>query len=337
MLSLDMRFPTLNNALRGLIYLAACFGSLTYGQSYDLAEAAAAATDRQELDRTWAQAWFNLPRVATESAFTPIIGPFGSDYVQRRLAALPADRLRPVVVILHGCAGIGSPERNIERILTQLGFAVLFPNSMSRRLRPRDCDASSGAWGMFPLVDLFRRAEMIDAMARLSELPWVDSGNLFLAGIGEGAVTVALWGGEVNATGYLIAGWTCTAPPELGWLGRLRTPVDRPVLAVVSRNDPHYRLLEFQGDCAQQGTAEHKVVSHIIDGSVHNVFVYPETVGLVVDFMLAHTRSDLVPSPEFRALRRRLGNRAEGAERFDASDLFQESGMFVETPVFSTD
>ena len=43
------------------------------------------------------------------------------------------------------------------------------------------------------------------------------------------------------------------------------------------------------------------VTSLVIDGSVHNVFVYPETWLILVEFMLANTRSELVPSEAFRA------------------------------------
>ena len=319
----DKRLLVFKLLVRLVLFAGAGLGLQAHAQSYDLAMAAIAATDREELDRTWDQAWFHLPRVADEPAYTPIIGPLGSDYVQRLLTMLPPDRLRPLVVILHGCTGIGLPERKFERILTRLGFAVLFPNSMSRRLRPRDCNAGTGAWGMFPLVDLYRRAELLHTMARLRELSWVDNENLFLAGIGEGAITVSLWGGEVDVRGYLITGWTCTAPVELGWLGGLRTPVGRPVLALVTRNDPHYRSFDFQGDCAGQSAAQHDVESYVIDGSVHNVFVYPETVDRVVDFLLGHTHSSLIPSVTYEALRQRLGNRPEGVERFNASELFQ--------------
>ncbi|MEE9157243.1 MAG: hypothetical protein V3U60_02495 [Gammaproteobacteria bacterium] len=264
--------------------------SMAAGERYDPATASELVDDPDELNHTWEKAWLHIPRSALAPGSRPILGPVGATYVQERLRALPHGIQAPVVVFMHGCTGISLPEGEVEKILTSVGYAVIFPNSFARTLRPTDCDGRSGDWGMFPLVDSYRRAELINAVNHVRGLPWVDQGNVFLGGFGEGAVSTALWGGQVDVAGYIILGWTCTAPAELDWLGGLYTPADRPVLAVVSRNDPRYGRRGFQGDCGSQSAGRDNVFSHVIDGSVHNVLAYPETTRALLDFLLAHTR-----------------------------------------------
>ena len=68
----------------------------------------------------------------------------GKAYVQERLRALPHGIQVPVVVFMHGCTGINLPEGKVEKILTSVGYAVIFPNSFGRTLRPTDCDGRTG-------------------------------------------------------------------------------------------------------------------------------------------------------------------------------------------------
>ena len=259
------------------------------------------AADPAELEQAWQQAWLHLPGGEAPNSRPPIVGPLGSAYVQDRLKLLPPHVAWPTVVFLHGCAGIQAPERRIAGMLTGMGYAVILPNSQARPDRPSDCRVATGKWGLAPMVHYFRRAELRDAMSRVRALSWVDVSNLFLGGFGEGARAVALWGGQQDVAAYVVAGWTCIAPPELPWLHGLRLRVGRPVLALVTSDDPYYRWIAAKGNCAEAAAGSRDVTALVIDGSVHNVFVYPETWLLLVEFMLAHTHSKLVPSQAFRA------------------------------------
>jgi dienelactone hydrolase len=281
--------------------LAGAVASAARPESDNLDAAIARAADPAELTQVWEQAWLHLPGIESPDSQPPIVGPFGSAYVQERLQRLPRRVAWPTVVFLHGCTGIQAPERRIAGMLTRMGYAVILPNSQARSDRPSDCNVGTGEWGLAPIVHYFRRAELRDAMSRVRSLPWVDMSNLFLGGFGEGAKAVALWGSREDVTAYLITGWTCIAPPELEWLDGLRLPTGRPVLAIVTRDDPYYRWIEPKGSCGGLAAGSRDVTSLVIDGSVHNVFVYPETWLLLVEFMLAHTRSTLVPSQAFRA------------------------------------
>jgi dienelactone hydrolase len=281
----------------------------------DVLDATVASADEPtELAQTWEQGWLHLP--GTEAPFVQpeIVGPLGSAYVQERLKSLPRHVTWPTVVFLHGCSGIQAPERRIAGMLTRMGYAVILPNSEARSNRPRDCNVGTGEWGLAPIVHYFRRAELSDAMSRVRRLPWVDPGNLFLGGFGEGAKAVALWGGQEDVSAYLITGWTCIAPPKLEWLGGLRLPTGSPVLAIVTRDDLYYRWIETKGSCGELVTGSREVTSLVIDGTVHNVFVYPETWLVLVEFMLAHTRSPLVPSQAFRAQGLRISVGLDGGQ-----------------------
>ncbi len=270
--------------------LAGAVASVARAGSDDLDAALARADDPAELAQTWEQAWLHLPGAETPSSQPPVIGPLGSVYVQEQLNSLPRRMTWPTVVFLHGCAGIQAPERRVARMLTRIGYAVILPNSRGRSDRLRDCNVATGEWGLSPIVHDFRRAELAYAMSRVRQLPWVDVNNLFLGGFGEGAKAVALWGGQEEVSAYIITGWTCIAPPELEWLSGLRLPVGRPVLDIVSRDDLYYRWIEPRGSCGGVAADSRDVTSLVIDGTVHNVFVYPETRLWLADFMRAHTR-----------------------------------------------
>jgi dienelactone hydrolase len=281
--------------------VAGAVANAARAESDNLDAAIARAADPAELTQAWEQAWLHLPGAEVPDSRPAIVGPFGSAYVQERLKSLPRPVSWPTVVFLHGCTGIQAPERRIAGMLTGMGYAVILPNSQARTNRPRDCNVGTGEWGLAPVVHYYRRAELKDAMRRVRALAWVDRRNLFLGGFGEGAKAVALWGGQEDVSAYLITGWTCIAPPKLEWLDGLHLPAGRPVLAIVTRDDPYYRHIEPKGSCGGLAAGNGDLTSLVIDGSVHNVFVYPETWLLLVEFMLAHTRSPRVPSPAFRA------------------------------------
>jgi endonuclease YncB( thermonuclease family)/dienelactone hydrolase len=293
----------------------------------------ARAADPAELRQVWERGWLHLPAIETPNPQPPVVGPLGSAYVRDRLKSLPGNVTWPTVVFQHGCAGIQAPERRVAGMLTRMGFAVVLPNSFARPQRPVDCVVGTGEWGLAPNVHLLRRAELVDAMSRVRALPWVDTANLFLGGFGEGARSVALWGGQEDVSGYLITGWTCSAPPGLEWLDGLRLPADRPLLAIVARDDPYYRRSARRGSCDGRATDGGAGTSLVIDGTVHNVFVYPESWLTLVEFMLAHTSSALVPSQAFRDQGLRISIGLDGDQLPMLGSPPLRSGDLIGTPL----
>lgn len=260
-------------------------------EGLDLAEAYARTEDPDELERTWTGAEVWIPGHLIGRDTVAIAGSLGAEHVQRRLAQIPEGRRFPVVVFLHGCTGIGIPEHKASQLLDNAGYAVIMPNSFSRRLRERNCNYSTFAAGMFPVAYLYRRAELIYALSRLRSLAWVDPDRVLLGGFSEGAVATALWGGEVDARAYIVTGWTCTAPPEFEWLRGLRTPKTRAVLAIVAEHDPWHNWRGWRGHCGHDVPEHPNIVSLVIEGaSVHNVFVYPQAQQAIIEFARAQLR-----------------------------------------------
>ena len=249
----------------------------------DLAEAFALAEDPQELARTWDQGFVAIPAPAFGPDGEALIGMLGQADTQQRLAALAPDTSLPVVLYLHACAGLGVTATQLPLIAEQAGFAVVSPDSFGRSLRPKNCDSTTHSSGMFPPALLYRRAEMIEAVRRLRQLDWVDPDRIVLAGFSEGGTAVALWGGEVEVAGYVVLSWTCTAPPDWSWLIGLRTPRDRPVLAMVSRDDPWYAWPGWRGDCS---SADHgDLRSLVLEHPGHEVLYYPEAQSALLEFL----------------------------------------------------
>ncbi len=108
----------------------------------------------------------------------------------------------PLIVYMHGCAGmVPASLRHVDG-LTKLGnYIVASPNSFSRD-RPVSCRApgdpdfevmqSSRGW---------RRDELAYAMQRLLTHRWVDRSNIFLVGHSHGATTVLDYSGSARIKG----------------------------------------------------------------------------------------------------------------------------------------
>ena len=201
--------------------------------------------DKPDLQRTWDAALVALPSV---DGLPQRVATLNSTSVQRHLVKLKPGSKLPTVLFLHGCTGLG--ETALLSSLAAKGYAVIAPDSMARRFRPLQCDPRNLKGGYNLFVYSFREAELIYALQRLSELPWVDPENLFLIGSSEGGVTAALYrGDEFNAR--VIAQWTCTGAPLVRGIA---APEGTPILAIVRSGDPWYddrHAIGQQGDCGR--------------------------------------------------------------------------------------
>jgi dienelactone hydrolase len=195
-----------------------------------------------DVQRTWREALVVLPQSAGADA--PVSFRQSSSAVARHVRKFARGTQFPTVVFMHGCTGIG----NLAFLedLARQGYVVVAPDSFARRYRPLQCDPKTPRGGRNLFVYDFRSAELTYALERLPDLPWVDLDNLFLIGASEGAVTAALFRGDVfNAR--VIAQWTCTGAPLVAGIG---APRRTPVLAIVREDDPYYAAANTPG---QQG------------------------------------------------------------------------------------
>lgn len=124
---------------------------------------------------------------------------------------LKLDKKYPVVLYLHGCIGINSQhDLRWARLISNLGFVVVLPDSLARPGRVSNCDPRSfSASGRFPQALTYREHEISYAMNQLQKAPWVDTSNIFLMGHSEGANAVA----RTKVTGfrgYILSSGRCS-------------------------------------------------------------------------------------------------------------------------------
>jgi dienelactone hydrolase len=236
-----------------------------------------------DLQRTWHQALVVLPQSA--GTVVPVSIRQSSSAVARHMSKFPRGTKFPTVVFMHGCTGIGNL-RFLEDLARQ-GYAVVAPDSFARRYRPLQCDPKTSRGGSNLFVYDFRSAELTYALERLPDLPWVDLDNLFLVGASEGAVTAALFRGDVfNAR--VIAQWTCTGAPLVAGIG---APRRTPVLAIVREDDPYYAAANTpgqQGHCGfyltDRANSQSLIVRAGSGGAAHDVLSDSGAVAAILKF-----------------------------------------------------
>ena len=202
----------------------------------------------------------------------------------------------PLIVFLHDAGGITGKSNRLLKALEVENFAMVLPDSYARTNRQFDCEGkvhNPENCAMSPDVYLFRRSELIHSVRATRRLSWVDQDNVFLVGLGEGGVAVALWGDEVDVSGYVIANWTCTAPAELPWFDGLRTPSNRPTLVLTTSGNRWADMPGWDGNCAEKANADADVEALVIDSSIRNVFGLPEGRRAFIEFLYVNLRARL--------------------------------------------
>ena len=214
----------------------------------------------QELRRTW-----NAAQVQVIHNGQIIFGRMGDAEVQRRIAALTRGIRLPTIVYLHGCAlPRWTGPYSFWRNLGQAGYALIAPDGFARSDKLARCDRTHSNPAR-------RRRELEFTLHNMTRLEWVDKHNLILFGHGEGGEAAARYDGRAFKA-IVVTSARCT----------LRTRVSdlAPLLAVSSVGDPW-----IQGFGPYCGTASKRI---LIDGSGHNVLVYPQIRRKITRFIFDH-------------------------------------------------
>jgi dienelactone hydrolase len=164
------------------------------------------------------------------------------------LGQVPAGMKFPVVIYMHGCNGFWTGTDRRVDFLASLGFAVIAPNSFSRKKVPTSCEPLNHRGGFYRPTLFMRQYEAAFAIQAARKLSWVDGDNIVLMGLSEGGVTTATFSGE-PVTARIIEGWGCHA----GWseYHGLNAPVEQPVLSLVSDKDPWFQNPVLKGNCGE--------------------------------------------------------------------------------------
>jgi dienelactone hydrolase len=249
--------------------------------------------DPEELARTLHEAVISLPDLYLKSDDFPAQAVF--EYpaqavfgnVKEDLAKSLNGVKIPLIIYMHGCAGLGTSPYDDIPFLTQNKYAVLAPNSFARNYKPTSCNPLTHTGGLHREVLSYRLAEARYAHEIAKTLPWVNQRNIFMMGFSEGGIATAKYS-HGGLAGRIILGWTCNA----GWLeyNGLAGPKDEPILAVVASRDPWFIASWNPGHCGEYMASRSNSESVVIDASIHQVHALKEIQKKIIQFLEANRR-----------------------------------------------
>jgi poly(3-hydroxybutyrate) depolymerase len=139
-----------------------------------------------------------------------------SNFLVKTVNNVKVDSPFPVVILLHGCGGIGEHEKKWAQNLKSEGFIVVLPDSFAIPNRVINCIPSSNTpnIGKVPINDL-RPAEAEFAMKMMQDQVWADKRNIFLMGHSEGGAGAFLTK-EVGFKGIVVSGFSCGVRKKVG-------------------------------------------------------------------------------------------------------------------------
>jgi hypothetical protein len=253
-------------------------------QSANPTETYGFADDPEDLRQAWDRATVFVPGLEIG---TYVYGHFAMALVQQRLAGLSADRRYPLVIFLHDSLSKSLADSRLVEEFEVENFAAIFPYNPTRWQWQSHCRGKPEPCNVPPQVYLDRAAEMTYIVRRVRQLSWVDRDNIFLVGLGDGAAAIAASGAEVEVSGYVVAGWTCTSPPELPAFDGLWTPIDHPVLLMNGRTNRWRRQADWDGSCNAKAGDHRDVTVLEIDTHIENLFVHPAGRIALIAFLRA--------------------------------------------------
>jgi len=192
----------------------------------------------------------------------------------------------PVVIYLHGCAGINKDALSWGSYISSLGFIVILPNSMARTGRVPNCDPKlKQGNGKFPLARKYRQEEITYALQQTLASPWAQMSNIFLMGHSEGGIAVAQ-SAHAEFAGEIISGATCTNKNNPLY-DAIYAPLNMPVLAIASLQDEwHDNKPAVMGRCIDKARGRSYFVQVDLPGSVHPTYGSPVARTAVKDFLM---------------------------------------------------
>ena len=187
------------------------------------------------------------------------------------VSKITVDKPMPVVIYLHGCAGINRQhDGSWASLLKEQGFIVVMPDSMARPGRIPNCDPKVKGGNAFPNAFKYRQQEIGYALEQTQKASWADKNNIFLMGFSEGGIGVAQ-SPHNGFAGRIIMGWTCTNKNNPDFDG-IYSSKNSPVLAIASENDDWRIGKSTAGNCANKAQDRTNFKQVDIPGSEHTTY-----------------------------------------------------------------
>ena len=200
-------------------------------------------------------------------------------YVQETIASRAEGTRFPIVLYLHGCAGL-SDIGSVGDFFAARGYAVIAPDSFANPGRPPPCNTETRRPGSgWRNVKRLRQQEIRYAVQRLRALPWVDGDRMYLFGISQGGRAATLYGGD-EFRGHIALDTHCAGPNHSHLV---HVSATTPLLAVMAKRDPWYTGRGTAPPC-RVGDRPHSR-SVVLDTTIHGVFTFSRTRREIHDFM----------------------------------------------------
>lgn len=205
-------------------------------------------------------------------------------YFTTRPGKVKVDKPLPVVIYLHGCAGI-NPDHDSRwgSFIKGLGYIAVLPDSMARPGRRPNCDPKNKKGGLFPQAHSMRLEEIRYAFEQVKKSAWADSSNVFLMGHSEGGIAAAR-NTLADFRGIIISGWTCTNLSRADFDG-IFAPLETPILTLEWDRDAWYDFTAQQGSCAKKFGERKKVRQVLFSGTEHSTYDKREARDAVAQFI----------------------------------------------------
>lgn len=175
-------------------------------------------------------------------------------WLQKTVDNVQVDKPKPVIVYLHGCAGIKNQAEQWYLFLKSLGFIVVIPDSYALPGRPMNCDPSTYSYREKIDAKVLRPLEAEYALSQIKKMPWADKNNIFLMGHSEGGVGAS----RVKADGFkgiIVSGYWCR------W--GIWSNDDVPILAIEYETDPWYKNFSWM-HCEDNWSPRRKDATQVI-------------------------------------------------------------------------
>ena len=196
-----------------------------------------------EASRTWESARVYTPSEVSVKRLT-------MPGLKKQMESTP-EKLYPLAIYLHGCAGLWAGSERRGRLLAELGFIVIAPDSFARKNKPISCLPYQYRGGLHRGTLALRQEEAMYAISAGAKLPWVDPKRIILIGLSEGGITTAtlIKPSFLSIKARVIEGWGCNSSWE-EYAG-LNSQINEPVISFVGNMDPWFRHPSLQGDCGE--------------------------------------------------------------------------------------
>ena len=177
----------------------------------------------------------------------------------------------PVVIYMHGCAGIWSAhDDRWAQALAYRGYVVILPDSLAREGRVSNCSAASKKpTGAFKNWAYYREQEIDHALEQVQKSTWGNAQQVYLIGHSEGAIATALYSSK-GFKAHVIMGWTCTSREYPRYDG-LHSPKAVPVMVINRATDPWFAGTPFDGSGMDKANGR-SVTPLMLPGNGHLLF-----------------------------------------------------------------